>query len=246
MSKIISVILMCLLFLSFHVTSADSTWENVGSYVVFEQIFSWGGHKASRFMIWIITDLSDRMADLYMISHSFNITNGEVNIFLVESKWRINTETREITDVSLGTNVTGYKNPFWIDTTVGKGSQIDAYFGNYATIQQNETIEILGQRKNCWTVSLDWPTSNMKRWYDQVTGIVLKINVTETAVLSNVPVISGTPSPSTDYWHLLVTTFILVGAASIAIVYIYKRKKGSMQKTSLHLGENVSKSLLTN
>lgn len=238
MSKVISVILVCLLFPSFHVTSAKSTWKSVGSYVVFEQFFSWNGHNTTRYMMWIITDLSGDIADFYVVSHSFNVTDGEVNIYLTESKCRVNTETREITEVFLGPNITGYKNPFWIDTNVGIGSQIDAYFGSYATIQQNETIEILGQRKNCWTVSLNWTTANMKRWYDQATGIVLKINVTlirdgitmgvrETVVLSNIPAISGTPpSPLIDYWqYLLVTAFILVGATAITILYIYKRTK---------------------
>lgn len=242
MLKIISLILACLLFLSFPVTLAKPSWINVGSYVVFEQFFSWSGHNATRYMMWMITDLSNELADLYVISHSFNVTNGEVDIFLTESKWRVNMETREITNVFLGLNVSGYKNPFWIDTNVGIGSQVDAYFGSYATIQQNETIEILGQRKNCWTVSLNWPTANMKRWYDQATGIVLKINVTlvrdgvamnvtERFVLSNVSAILGTPPGAlTDYWQcIMVAAFVLVGAASITILYFCKRTKRLQQ-----------------
>lgn len=253
MLKIISLILACLLFLSFPVSVAKPPWINVGSYVMFEQFFSWSGHNETRYMIWMITNLSNDLADLYVISHSFNVTNGEVDIFLTESKWRVNTETREITEIFLGLDVIGYKNPFWIDANVGIGSQIDAYFGSYATIQQSETIEILGQRKNSWTVNLNWPTATMKRWYDQATGIVLKIdvtlvrdgitmNVTETVVLSNISAISGTPpAPLADYeQYIMVAAFVIVGAASITILYFYKRTRRFQQtRKVLNLKDNI-------
>ncbi len=188
-------------------------------------------------MIWNITSFSDNQALLQISTYTYNTTSGKVNIFSAGDFWKVDSDTRLIVQSSTG--VTGYKNPFWIDTNVNVGSTIDAYFGATAQIQQPESIAVLGRTVNCWKISLDWPTSTMKRWYDPATGIVLRIDTTraqagtnmavaEVAVASNITLI-GTQSPPSGNiygeWPFIAGIAVIVAGLAVAsLVYVRRRR----------------------
>jgi hypothetical protein len=92
-----------------------------------------------------------------------------------EANWTLNAFDRVIVNATDSSYV-GYKCPFWIESTVGIGSTVDSLYGE-TTIVRNETINVLGQQRDCWVTEQNWPTSGMTRWYDKSTGIVLMIHV---------------------------------------------------------------------
>jgi hypothetical protein len=187
-------------------------------------------------MTWNITSLSGSIADLQITSYTYNVTNGQVNFFPGGDAWKVNTENRNITESSTG--VTGLKNPFWIESNVGMGSTVDAYFGTTATIQKAETIAVLGRNISCWKVDVDvGPSSTMQRWYDPATGIVLQIdssidrygivmNVKESAAASNIAVI-GTGSTGGGWlslWpYLAALAVVAVVVVAGALAYLRRR-----------------------
>lgn len=222
--------------------SAASSWIGTSSYVKYDQLFAWNGSSKTESMIWNITALSKGLAELRITSYSYNVTNGQVNVFPVKDVWNVNTDTRNITESSTG--VTGLKNPFWIETGVSVGSTVDAYFGTTAVIQGPETIQVLGQNVSCWTVSLTWPGSTMQRWYDPATGIVLRIdtttylpssqgginmNVRETAVASNIASIgrvSAEGPKGLALWPYIGGLALLAAGSIVAtLAYLYRRSR---------------------
>jgi len=172
-----------------------SSWLRSGTYVVYEQFFAWNGHSGTEYMTWNITRLQDAFADLYLISHGVNMTEGNVESTFGEANFTINVFDREIANCSDAYYI-GEKWPFWIETNVTMGSTIDIFYGTNV-ITNSQLIYVLGQQRDCWVVEYNWTTSSMKRWYEKSSGICLKIHVilnhqgiriqiTETAVASNI------------------------------------------------------------
>jgi hypothetical protein len=221
--------------------SARPSWITTGAYVKYDQMFSWSGGSQTEPMTWNITSLSGNIAGFQIDSYTYNVTNGQVNFFPGGDAWKVNTDNRNITESSTG--VTGLKNPFWIESGVGMGSTVDAYFGTTASIQLPDTIGVLGRNIDCWKVSMNLgPTSTMQRWYDPATGIVLRIdtstsrdgismNVRELATASNIAMI-GTQSAWLSLWPYFAG-IVLVVAAAIAglLVYRHRRRTQRMDKT---------------
>ena len=175
--------------------AAKSSWLKLDKYMTYEQFFVWPGHNETEYMTWNINKLGDNFADLHLVSHGVNVTEGNVALTTGEVNWTINTVTREIVNAS-DTEYIGEKWPFWIETNVTTGSTIDIFYGINA-ISESEQILVLGQQRDCWVVEYNWTTASMKRWYDKSSGICLKIHVvlyrqgividiTETAVSTNV------------------------------------------------------------
>jgi hypothetical protein len=222
-----------LLFLP--LVSASPTWTVTGAYVKYNQAFSWSDRSQNETMFWNITGLSGSIADLQITSYSYNVTNGQVNFFPASDVWKVNTDNRNITESSTG--VTGLENPFWIESNAGMGSTVDAYFGTTATIDQHETIGVLGRNIDCWKVSMSMGPQIMQRWYDPATGIVLRIdssitrggvimNVRESAVASNIGMI-GTGSTGGGWLSLWP---YLAALAVVAVVVVtgalaYRRRR---------------------
>jgi hypothetical protein len=217
------------------VVSASPFWIVTGAYVKYDQVFSWSGGSQTEPMIWNITSLSGSVADLQITSYSYNVTNGRVNFFPAGDEWKVDTENRNITESSTG--VTGLKNPFWIESNAGMGSTVDAYFGTTATIQQHETVGVLGRNIDCWKVSMSMGPQTMQRWYDPATGIVLQIdssidrygivmNVKESAASSNIAMI-GTGSTGGGWlslWpYLAALAVVAVVVVAGALVYLRRR-----------------------
>jgi len=174
---------------------AKPSWLKSGTYMTYEQFFVWTGHNETEYMTWNVTKLRDDFADLHVISHGVNVTEGDVVITLGEANWMINLVTREIVNSS-DPNYIGEKCPFWIGTDVTIGSTVDILYG-ISVISKSEQIYVLEQQRDCWVVEYDWTTASLERWYDMSSGICLKIHVvlhrqgisieiTETAVLTNV------------------------------------------------------------
>jgi len=170
-------------------------WLKVGAFVTYEQFFVWTGNNATEYMTWNITRLENDYADLHLISHGVDTPGGNVIITTGEVNWTLNAATREILSAS-DSNYVGEKNPFWIEKVVTTGYTIDILYGAN-TISKSESVNVLGQQRDCWVVEYQWPTSTLKRWYDKPSGIVLKIQVvlyrqdltieiTETALQTNV------------------------------------------------------------
>ncbi len=214
---------------------ASPSWIVSGAYVKYDQAFSWSGGSQTELMTWNITGLSGGTADLQVSSYTYNVTNGRVNFFPVGDVWNVDTDTRMITESSTG--VTGLKNPFWIESSASMGSTVDAYFGTTATIQQSETIGVLGRNIDCWKVDVDvGPSSMMQRWYDPATGIALRIdtstsqrgilmNVRESAVASNIVMIgTGSTGGWLSLWPYLVALAVVV-VVVVAGVFVYLRRR---------------------
>lgn len=176
-------------------TESKPSWLDLNVYMVYEQFFVWGSQNETEYMIWNVTEINRDFANIHLVSHSVNITGEDVIITYSEADWTVNMLTREITNSS-DLNYVGKKLPFWIQTNVGIGSTVDIFYG-INKISKSEIIEVLGQSRDCWVLEYNWATANMKRWYDKLSGICLKIHVvlhredriitiTETAVETNI------------------------------------------------------------
>lgn len=152
------------------------SWLMLGAYVTYEQVIVWDDNIQTEYMTWNLTGLSGDYAFLHLISHGIDMSGGNVVVVTGEADWKINMFTREIVDSS-DVNYVGKKCPFWIQTNVRIGSAVDILYG-VATIGKSESVDVLGQHRDCWVLEYSWPTSSMKRWFDKSSGICLKINVT--------------------------------------------------------------------
>ena len=166
------------------------------TYMTYEQFFVWNGKSVVDYMMWNITCLRDGYVDLNLVSHGVNVTNGNVELTLGEANLTIDKASREVVNCSeiIGYYV-GEKWPCWIETNVTFGSTIDIWYGAN-TISKDETIYVLGRKRDCWVIEYNWTSSYMQRWYDKASGLLLKIHnvlyrqgttivVTETAVMTN-------------------------------------------------------------
>jgi hypothetical protein len=163
--------------------------------MTYEQVFMWNDQNETEYMTWNVTELRDNMVDLYLVSHGVNVTDGKVAIIEGEANWTMDAVTREVSSSSDSSYV-GQKCPFWIPTDLRIGSSVDILYGAN-TIRRSESINVLGQQRDCWILEYDWSTASMKRWYDKSSGICLRILVvlyrqditvttTETAVSTNI------------------------------------------------------------
>jgi hypothetical protein len=75
------------LYLRAQLTTKPS-WLKQSALVTYEQFFSWAGHSQTENMTWNITGLRDDSADVHLISHGANITEGNVEITLGEVNFR--------------------------------------------------------------------------------------------------------------------------------------------------------------
>jgi len=192
-------------------------------------------------MSWNITDVSGNLAELKTTSQTFNVTNGRVIMFQGGSTWTVNEDTREIVKTMTGVNVTGLLEPFWISPNVSVGSLVDAYFGAYSQVQQAAAIKVMGQTRDCWKVTLNWPGSTMQRWYDRSTGIVLLIvtnltqegiqmDVTETAIKSDIQMLAGNSGTNSSLF--LNITELVIGAGVVAGGWMYLRHRNNVSLDS--------------
>jgi len=200
------LLLICLLLLSVsfvtiavysYVQSHETAkpyWLVSGGYMTYEQVLVWDNHNDTEYMTWNVTRLGDTSADVDVVSHGVNVTDGNVAIVKGEVDSTINTVTHDVLSSSDPTYV-GQKWAFWIPTDVKVGSPVDILYGAN-TVSRSESINALGQERDCWVLEYNWATANMKRWYDKSSGICLKILVTlyqqnititttETAVSTN-------------------------------------------------------------
>jgi hypothetical protein len=199
----VSLITIIILIIGTHVFiqpkgTPKLSWLKSGDYVTYEQDFVLAAYiRKTEFMTWNITKLHDDLADLHLVSYNatVNPSNKGITISVNEANWTLNVLNREITN-SPDSSYIGYKCPFWIESSVGIGSTIDSLYGQTA-ITRNETINVLGLQRACWVTEQNSPASNMTRWYDKPTGIVLMIHIvlhqsdvtieiTETAMQTNV------------------------------------------------------------
>ena len=196
---VVPLVVICLagvFYLSEKLWESES-WLRKDAFVVYEQFFVWNGESTVEYMVWNVTDLRDGIVDLRLVSHGVNVTNGNVELTLGESGLTMDKATRVV--LSGGESVAPYigdRWPFWIETNVAMGSTIDTWYGP-AAIERDERIYVLGQKRKVWAVEYAWASGSMTRWYDQATGVLLKIHnvlvrdgvaivVTETAVLTSV------------------------------------------------------------
>lgn len=152
------------------------SWFELGSQVTFEQVFTWDEHYETKYMTWELTSLDNNSVNLHLVSNGLSVSQGNVTIVQGQAEWTVDAYTREITS-STDRNYESKKCPFWIETDVRLDSSVETYYG-VAHINDNESIDVLGQRRDCWILHYNWPTSSMTRWYDKDTGLCLKIRVT--------------------------------------------------------------------
>jgi hypothetical protein len=176
-------------------STAKPSWLKSDSYMVYEQKIEWQDHNETEYMTWNATGMDDVFVNLHLLSHGVNVTSGQVEITEGEADFSVNMFTREIISCSDASYV-GKKWMFWIPTDVNLGSTVNIVYG-VTTISGSESVNVLGQSRDCWVLQYDWTTADMKRWYDKKSGICLKIQVTlnrdniiitttETAVTTNI------------------------------------------------------------
>ena len=205
-------------------------------------------------MTFNVTSVSDSLADITVTDFVYNITDGRVVLFPAESLWVVNTQTREVVKVMSGDNVTGHLEPYWISPNVSAGSVIDAYFGTYAQVQEAEAIQALGQTRDCWMVTLEWPpAAAMERWYDQSTGIVLliitnltrggiRMNVTETATSSNIQMLARKVGTNSFFLSLLPYLGLVLGSGLLlwGLAYLRHRKEQASTAVRAHWFDTIN------
>lgn len=167
------------------------------TFMIYEQFFVWDGESVVDYMMWNITCLRDGYVDLSLVSHGVNVTNGDVELTLGVANLTIDKASREVINCSeIIEYYVGEKWPFWIETNVTFGSTVDIWYGAN-TISEDETVYVLGRRRECWVIEYNWTSGSMKRWFDKTSGLLLKIHnvlyrqgttivVIETAVMTNV------------------------------------------------------------
>jgi len=160
----------------------------------------------------------------------------------VASDDTVNVETRNIVSSS-EPNLIGLKWPFWVETNINLGSEVNTYFG-VATVSRSEVISVLGQERDTWVTEYSWPTSSMIRWYDKASGIVLKIDValqragvqvqiTETAKSTNVNLPPG-EVPYSDSFAWIRTFAIAATLVVVIVVAAAWRWRASRHKLKNH------------
>ncbi|UCE96273.1 MAG: hypothetical protein JSV51_01290 [Candidatus Bathyarchaeota archaeon] len=194
---IIILIILSVYFHEFLREDIDESWLKPGSYVIYEQFFVWDENSEVDYMAWNVTKLWNGFIDLHLRSHGVNITGLMVELTVGDANLTADAATRKVVN---GSDIVAYyidkKWPFWIETNVTTGSTVDIWYG-VTTIIGNDSIYVLGQQRNCWIIQYNWPSGSMKRWYDESSGILLKIHnvlyrqgftivVTETAVMTNI------------------------------------------------------------
>jgi hypothetical protein len=178
-----------------------SSWMASGDFVVYQQDFQWAGGNATEYMFWNITALNGDTADIHLVSHGVNVTNGQVYFPTGDVTLTINVVSREVltsnelvNSLPVLTNEmpVGSKWPFWIPTNVRVGDSVETSYGN-GFINPSQPINALYESRSCWLVSYGF----MDRFYDTHTGICLSIqshvvrngvtvSVNETAVQTNI------------------------------------------------------------
>jgi hypothetical protein len=190
-NKLIAVAIVCIAILVASIAiyfqlsqQSKNSWLALGDFVVYQQNFVWTGGYVTTYMFWNVTGLNGNTADIQLVSHGVNTSNGTVSIPSTEIELEVDTKTRQI----LGSSIiqsemsVGSKFPFWIPQSVKVGDPIQTSYGD-STISPSQTLQIMGQGRDCWVVAYAYsPGNNMNRYYDTATGICLLI---QSHILSN-------------------------------------------------------------
>jgi hypothetical protein len=179
-----------------------TSWLAVNDFVVYQQNYSWAGGNATEYMYWNITGINGEIAEIQLVSHGIQISNGVVSTPRGEVNLEVNVTTREIintTSQTAGMPV-GSEFPFWIPESVKTGDPIQTCYGD-SFIGPSQNVQIMGQSRACCVVAYDFGSGNsMKRYYEATTGICLliqvqlltngmSVSVNETAVQTNIKAI---------------------------------------------------------
>ena len=210
-NKLIVLAIVCIVVLvaSFAIYSQlpqqpKNSWLASGDFVVYQQNFAWTNGNATTYMFWNVTGLDGTTADIQLVSHGINTSNGTVSIPSTEINLKVDIKTRQVLDSSIQQSEMplGSEFPFWIPASVKVGDPIRTSYG-YSTISPSQTLQIMSQNRDCWVVAYAFSSgNNMNRYYDTLTGICLLIQshilsndvsvaVNETAVQSNIKALSS-------------------------------------------------------
>jgi hypothetical protein len=154
----------------------------LGNYVQYEQQFSTGELYE---LFWNITHLNTSVVGITIRSHGIqrNHTSGELSIVPGGGYMVIDRNTWVILQITFG-NITknigdpiGEKVPFWIPVSVNETTPINTMYDNHVTpTSKSLNHSFFPTCRECWvTNNIYSETSSMERWYDQKTGIVLRI-----------------------------------------------------------------------
>lgn len=177
----------------------QSSWLARNDFIVYKQDFAWAGGNATEYMFWNVTALNGDLADLNLVSHGVNISNGTVSFPETDINVTVTITSREVVGLSNLTSEmpVGSKWPFWIPASVKVGDPVQTAYGD-SFISPSQPVDIMGRNRDCWVVSYNYAHgSSMNRFYDTASGICLKIQsyvvsdgisvaVNETAVQTNI------------------------------------------------------------
>ncbi len=190
-----------------------SSWLAKNDFMVYEQDFSWAGGNSTQYMFWNVTGLNGELADIHLVSHGINVTDGKVSFPRGDVTLTINVTSREVMSsnelidslpVSTNEMPLGSKWPFWIPTTVKVGDPIETSYGN-GFINPSQAINALNETHNCWLVLYVYSRgNNMDRFYDTSTGICLSI---QSHVVSNGITVTVNETATKQISNCLKTNF---------------------------------------
>ena len=55
-----------------------NSWLSTNDYMVYKQDFSWAGGNATEYMFWNVTSLNGALANIHLVSHGVDVSNGSV------------------------------------------------------------------------------------------------------------------------------------------------------------------------
>lgn len=183
-----------------HPPATKPSWLALNDFTIYEQRFTWAGHNATEYMFWNVTAIRGGLAEVHLVSHGVNVSDGLVSFPRGEINVTVDMTSLEVvalSDTSYSNEMPiGSKWPFWIPNSVKAGDAVETLYGD-SVISPSQSIDVMGKSRDCWRVSYAWQYANMDRFYDRASGICLKIQtsllrngisvtIVETAVQTNI------------------------------------------------------------
>ncbi|UCE10863.1 MAG: hypothetical protein JSW61_02750 [Candidatus Thorarchaeota archaeon] len=216
----------------------------IGSFAQYKQEYSNGETHELR---WEITTVEGSLVEIEVQSHGlfFNTTTELFDIVPGGGTLIIDKDTCEIQDAyySNGTKIEGYpigeKTAFWISPETNESTPINSMYERNAYASSTNPLEFdcLSSPRSCWMTENSYSVGNqMNRYYDQETGIVLRIETQRRVSLMEVSVLetlNGTnigpllAGPISDDLGGIISTLVIgLPVLFLIVLVLHFRRRG--------------------
>jgi hypothetical protein len=250
-----SLLLVCLM--QYETSSQNSlpTFLKDGSFAEYEQEFSSGEiHK----LRWEIASLNVSSFEISLQSHglAYNTATKTFDITPGGGTLVVDRGSLEISDAYYpnGTEIAGYpigeRIAFWISGTVNETSLINSMYekDRHPTLVGPLEFDCLSSARICWMTENVYSSGNwMNRYYDQETGIVLRIetylrrDAAEISVLETLNSTNIAPliEAAAGAYSLLVPYVAIIGFSIpiLSVLALHHRRKRLLKNMELRSSE---------